>query len=278
MWLLRILPNNVLCHVGIRHNFKGTNACVINQCVGGAMALAEAAAALRAGEADRAVAVGHDTPLEPETVLHYNRLSLMSPDGLRPFDRDRSGTVFGEGAAAVVLETMPGAQARQAPILGELLGSGCTTEATGILDVRPDGDGLSRAIEIALADAGLSPDAVGMIVAHGNGTPASDASEVQALRRVFGNKLPPVTGFKWAFGHLIAASGTLDLVMALFALRRRIVPGIPALNQLDPEFGSFTVSRAPQKPLSDTALVLCRGFGGMNVALVVRANSSATGQ
>jgi len=137
---------------------------------------------------------------------------------------------------------------------------------------------LSRAIEFAFADAGLSPDAVGMIVAHGNGTPASDASEVQALRRVFGDTLPPVTAFKWAFGHLIAASGTLDLVMALFALTHRIVPGIPALNQLDPEFGSFPVSRAPQKPLSDAALVLCRGFGGMNVALVVRANSSATGQ
>ena len=274
MWLLRILPNNVLCHVGIRHNFKGTNACVINQCVGGAMAFAEAAAALRAGEADRAVAVGHDTPLEPETVLHYDRLRLMSPRGLQPFDLERSGTVFGEGAAAVVLETMGAAQARQAVILGEFLGSGCATEATGILDVRPDGDGLSRAIQIALADAGLSPDAVGMIVAHGNGTRASDASEVQALRRVFGNKLPPVTGFKWAFGHLIAACGTLDVVLALLALRLGLVPGIHTLNYLDPEFGSFPVSRAPQRPRSDTALVLCRGFGGMNVALLVRANAA----
>ena len=278
MWLLKILPNNVVCHVGIRHSFKGTNACITNQCVGGAMAVAEAAAALRAGEADRAVAVGHDTPFEPETVFHYHRLGLMSTDALRPFDRERSGTVFGEGAAAVMLETMADVQARQATILGEFLASGCATEATGILNVRPDGDGLSRAIEISLADAGVSPDAVGMIVAHGNGTRASDASEVRTLRRVFGDNPPPVTGFKWAFGHLIAASGMLDLVLALNALGKGVVTGVPTMNSLDPEFGSFPVSRAPQQPRSDIALVLCRGFGGMNVALLVRANASPSGQ
>jgi 3-oxoacyl-[acyl-carrier-protein] synthase I len=278
MWLLKILPNNVVCHIGIRHSFKGANACITNQCVGGAMAVAEAAAALRAGEADRAVAVGHDTPFEPETIFHYHRLGLMSPDNLRPFDQGRRGTVFGEGAAAVTLETLADAQGRQAEILGEFLGSGCTTEATGVVDVRPDGDGLRRAIEIALADAGLAPDAVGMIVAHGNGTRASDASEVQGLRGVFGGNLPPVTGFKWAFGHLIAASGMLDFVLTLRALKQRIVPGIATLNSIDPEFSSFPVSRTPQRPRSDIALVLCRGFGGMNVALVVRADAAPSGQ
>ena len=220
MWLLKILPNNVVCHIGIRHNFKGTNACITNHCVGGALAVAEAGEALRAGEADRAVAVGHDTPFEPETVFHYHRLGLESTAALQPFDQERSGMVFGEGAAAVLLERPADAEARQAEIFGEFLGSGCASEATGVLDLRPDGDGLSRAIEIALADAGVSPNAVAMIVAHGNGTRASDASEVEALRRVFGSAVPPVTGFKWAFGHSIAASGVLDLVLALKALRQ----------------------------------------------------------
>jgi 3-oxoacyl-[acyl-carrier-protein] synthase-1 len=278
MWLLKILPNNVLCHVGIRHSFKGSNACITNQCVGGVMAVAEAAAAIRASEADRAVAVGHDTPFEPETLFNYHRLGLMSPDTVRPFDRERSGTVFGEGAAAVMLERMEDAMARQAPILAEFLGFGCTTEAVGIVDVRPDGDGLSRAIQVALADAGIPPDAVGMIVAHGNGTPASDASEVRALRRVFADPLPPVTGFKWAFGHLIAAAGTLDLVLALTALKERIVPGIATLNALDPELAPFPVSRTPQQPRSDIALILCRGFAGMNVALLIRGPASASGR
>jgi 3-oxoacyl-(acyl-carrier-protein) synthase len=272
MWLLKNLPNNVLCHVGIRHNFKGTNACIINHCTGGALAVAEAAAAIRAGEADRAVAVGHDTPFEPETFFHYQRLGLLSPEIVRPFDRDRSGTVFGEGAASVMLEMATDANARHAASLGEFLGSGCATEATGVLDIRADGDGLSRAIEIALANAKTTREEVGMIVAHGNGTRASDASEARAIRRVFGEKIPPVTGFKWAYGHLIAASGILDLVLALTALRQKIVPGISTLNLADPEFARFPVSKTAQQPRSDIALVLCRGFGGMNVALLVRAN------
>ncbi len=278
MWLLKILPNNVVCHVGIRHNFKGTNACITNQCVGGVLAVAEAAEALRAGEADRAVAIGHDTPFEPETLFHYQRLGLMSPDTVRPFDRERSGTVFGEGAAAVMLEPLEDARARGAAIFGEFLGSGCTSEATGVLDLRPDGDGLSRAIELALKDAGVPASAVGMIVAHGNGTRASDASEVRALRRVFDNEVPPVTGLKWAYGHLIAASGILDLVVALTALNQRTVPGIPTLNTLDPEFGTSPISRGPQPARSDIALILCRGFGGMNVALVVRGGPAVPRQ
>ena len=146
------------------------------------------------------------------------------------------------------------------------------------MDVRPDGDGLSRAIHIALADACISPDAVGMIVAHGNGTIASDASEARALRRLFGDNLPPVAAFKWSFGHLIAASGVLDLVLALMALKEKTVPGIATLNSLDPEIAPFPASRTAQQPRSDIALILCRGFGGMNVALVVRGSASASGR
>ena len=248
MWLLKNLPNNVLCHIGIRHGFKGTNACITNQCVGGVLAISEAAAALRTGEADRAVAVGHDAPIEPETLLHYQNLGLLSNAAVRPFDRERNGTVFGEGAGAVVLETEADARARQAPVFGEFLGSGCVSEATGIVDVRPDGDGLARAMELALADASLSPGAVGMIVAHGNGTRASDASEAAAIRHVFGTAPPPVTAFKWAFGHLIAASGALDLLLALQALRCQVVPGIATLSSLDPAFARLPVSSSPKKP------------------------------
>ena len=271
MWLLKHLPNNVLCHAGIRYGFKGANACVTNQCVSGALAVAEGAAAIRAGEIDRTAAVGHDAPIEPETVLHYHRLGLLAPDNVRPFDQHRAGTVLGEGAAAIILESAKEARARQATILGEFLGSGCTTEATGILDVRADGDGLSRAIELALSDAGVSCKDVGMIVAHGNGTRASDASEAMAIRRVFRETVPPVTAFKWASGHLIAGSGVVDLVLALIALRQQLVPGIRTLASLDPELAPFPVSSRSQKPRSDVAVVLCRGFGGLNVALVVRA-------
>jgi len=275
MWLLKNLPNNVLCHIGIRYNFKGTNACVTNQCVGGVLAIAEAAEAILHSEGDRACATAHDTPFEPETVCGYYKLGLLSRDMVRPFDRDRGGTVFGEGAASVILERAGDARARGATILGEFLGSGCVTEATGILDLRPDGDGVSRAIEAALANASLKPEAVGMIVAHGNGTRASDASEAAGICRVFGKTPPPVTAFKWAVGHLIASSGALDCVLALRALKEKVVPGIATLNTIDPELAPFPVSAKPQTPRSDVALIICRGFGGMNVAMLVRAGDAA---
>jgi 3-oxoacyl-[acyl-carrier-protein] synthase-1 len=154
------------------------------------------------------------------------------------------------------------------------LGSGCVSEATGILDVRPDGNGVKRAIEFALQDAGISANDVGMIVAHGNGTRASDASEALGIRAVFGKNAPPVTAFKWALGHSIAASGVIDLALALMALRTGVIPGIPTLESVDAEIAPFPVSREPQKPRNNIALIICRGFGGMNVALIVSSRNS----
>ena len=271
MWLLRSLPNNVLCHIGIRYGLKGPNACVVDHSVSGSLAVVAAADAVRAGEADRALAVGHDAPIEPQMILDYHRLGLLSADGLRPFDARRSGSLLGEGAAALVLETKEAAAARRAMLLGEFLGSGCASEAEGLLAVRPDGDGLARAIALALDDAGIRPAEVGVIVAHGSGTLQSDASEAAAIHRVFGATAPPVTAFKWAFGDPLAASGILDAVMALVALRRGVVPGVATLRELDPELANLPVSAGPQVPRSDVALVLNRGFGGSNTALLFRA-------
>jgi 3-oxoacyl-(acyl-carrier-protein) synthase len=274
MWLLRSMPSNVLCHIGIRYGLKGPNACVTNHSVSGSLAVVEAAAALRAGEADRALAVGHDAPIEPQMVLVYHQLGLLSSDGLWPFDARRSGSLLGEGAAALVLETEAAATARGARVLGGFLGSGCATDAEGLLAIRPDGDGLAGAIVMALDDAGIHPAEVGMIVAHGSGTRQSDASEAAAIQRVFGATAPPVTAFKWAFGHPLAASGTLDAVLALAALRRGVVPGVATLRQLDPDLGNLPVSVGPQAPRSDVALVLNRGFGGSNTALLLQAAAS----
>ena len=274
MWLLRSMPSNVLCHIGIRYGLKGPNVCMTNHSVSGSLAIVEAAAALRAGEADRALAVGHDAPIEPQMVLVYHQLGLLSSDGLWPFDARRSGSLLGEGAAALLLETEAAATARGARVLGGFLGSGCATDAEGLLAIRPDGDGLAGAIVMALDDAGIHPAEVGMIVAHGSGTRQSDASEAAAIHRVFGATAPPVTAFKWAFGHPLAASGTLDAVLALVALRRGVVPGVATLRQRDPDLGNLPVSVGPQAPRGDVALVLNRGFGGSNTALLLQAAAS----
>jgi 3-oxoacyl-[acyl-carrier-protein] synthase-1 len=271
MWLLRSLPNNVLCHVGIRHGLKGPNACITNHSISGALAIIEAAEALRTGECERAVAAGHDASIEPQMVLYYHGVGLLTEEALRPFDAGRSGSAMGEGAGALVLETEAAAAARGAAALGEVLGGGCGSEAEGLLPIRDDGDGLAQAIRLALDDAGLRGADVGMVVAHGNGTRSGDASEARALRSVFGADVPPVTAFKWAFGHLLAASGIIEAVLALAALRARTVPGIAPLAAPDPACAGLPVSASAQVPRSDVALVLSRGFGGTNAALLVRA-------
>ena len=271
MWLLRTLPNNVLCHVGIRNRVKGSNACITNHSVGGTLAVIEATEALRTGEADRAVAIGHDTPIEPQLVLYYHACGLLARDMLRPFDAERSGSLFGEGAGALTLETEAAARTRNAPVIGEVLGGGYVSEASGLLAIRDDGDGVARAIDAALADARVSAGDVGMVVAHGNGTAQSDASEAAALGRVFGTRCPPVTAFKWAVGHLIAAAGILETTLALAALRTKIVPGIATLATPAPECAHLPLSRTAQNARSDIALVLCRGFAGTDAALLVRA-------
>jgi 3-oxoacyl-[acyl-carrier-protein] synthase-1 len=271
MWLLRSLPNNVLGHIGIKYGLKGSNACITNHSCSGSLAVIEAMEALRNGEAERVVAVGHDAPIEPQMVLYYYRLGLLAEKTLRPFDAARDGSIFGEGAGALVLEMEDSARARNAAVLGEVLGGGYVTEATGLLAIRDDGDGLARAVRAALDDAGIRAADVGMIVAHGNGTRPSDASEAAAIRAVFANGAPPVTAFKWSFGHLIAAAGILEATLALAALGQGVAPGVATLRELDPDCAGQQEMARPQTPRSKVALILCRGFGGTDAALLVRA-------
>ena len=272
LWLLRSLPNNVLGHISIRQGLKGTNACITHHSISGLLALAEAMAALRAGECSRAVVAAHDAPIEPQTLLYYHQLGLLSAQGLRPFDARHDGSAMGEGAAALTLETEAAARERGATVLGEVLGFGSGGEALGLLPVRDDGEGLVRAIRAALANAGLQPADVGLIVAHGNGTPNSDRSEARALAATFGSDLPPVTGFKWAFGHLLAAAGLIDAVLAVTALRAGTVPGIAGFGAQDADAPALPISAARGKPRSDIALVLSRGFGSTNAACLLRAS------
>src|SRR5262249_56930100 len=147
----------------------------------------------RGDEADGGVAVGHDAPIEPQMVLYYARMGLFAAESLRPFDAARTGSLFGEGAGALVVETAAAAAERRAPVLGEILGSGVASESAGLFAIRDDGEGIGRAITLALDDAGVSAAEAGMIVAHRNGPMKADASEAAAIRRVFGATPPPIT-------------------------------------------------------------------------------------
>src|SRR5258706_3513356 len=190
MCLLPTLPNNVLGHIGIKYGLKGTNPCIPSHSIGGLLAVIEAMEALRAGEADRVVAVGHETPIEPQMVLYYYRMGLLASETLRPFDIARDGSQFGEGAGALVLETEASAASRAAPVLGYVLGSGYATEGQGLLAIRADGDGPARAMAQALGDAGLRAADVGRIVGHADGSPLSDGSRGAGIRPGFGRAGP----------------------------------------------------------------------------------------
>jgi 3-oxoacyl-[acyl-carrier-protein] synthase-1 len=269
MWLLRALPNNVLAYTGISHGFKGANANVIAHGVSGAQAIAEACRYLRDGAVDRAVVVGYDSACGLEAIPYYASVGLLDPDGLRPFDEGRNGTVLAEGAGSLILETREAAVERGATVYAELRGSSVVSEAQGVLEIRDDGDGLERAVRLALESAGADPSEIGMISAHGNGSKVSDASEARAYVEVFGPSALPVTGFKWSLGHTIAASGVIESIMALLSLREGRVPGIQTLGSLSPECQDLSVSASEQVPNSGLGLVVSRGFAGLNSCIVI---------
>ncbi len=271
IWLLRELPNNVVCHVGIRHGFKGPNCCLVNHTSGGGCAISQALDALSDGEADRAVVVAHDTPVEPQTLLYFDALGLLTKSQPRPFDSRHDGIALGDGAAAMVLETRSSAERRGAQILGTILSVGFASEAAGLLAIRADGEGPARASEQALAAAGLDADDIGTVIAHGNGGPNSDDSEAAALVRIFGSRQPPTTSFKWACGHLLAAAGMIDTVLAVECLRHSELPGIATFEKPSDASATLRLSPAAQSLGNSTALILSRGFGSFNAAVIVNA-------
>jgi 3-oxoacyl-[acyl-carrier-protein] synthase-1 len=273
MWLLRALPNNVLAYVGIQYGFKGANANVTAHGVSGSQAIAEACRYLRDGAIDRAIVVGYDSASEIEALPYYASVGLLSSRGLKPFDRFRDGTVLGEGAGALVLETQISAERRGAETYGEVLGSSVVAEADGVLSVREDGDGVSRAIRLALEDSGKTPGEIGMISAHGNGTRVSDASEARAFVEVFGSSAIPVTCFKWSLGHTIAASGSIESILTLRCLADRRVPGIPTFEELSPDCEGVKVSASKQKPRSTVGIVVSRAFAGLNSCIVISSHA-----
>ncbi len=272
MWLLRTLPNNVLAYAGIQFGFKGANANITAHGISGAQAIAEACRSVRDGLIDRAIVVGYDSASEMEALTYYASVGLLSSRGLRPFDRDRDGTVLGEGAGALFLESRDQAELRGATIYGEVLGSSIVSEAEGVLSVRDDGDGVNRAVRLALEDSGKTPDQIGMIAAHGNGVRASDAGEARAFAGVFGPGSVPVTAFKWSLGHTVAAAGVIETILTLQCLKEGRVPGISTLQTVAPECEGISVGEAEQQTRSSVGIVVSRAFAGLNSCVVLSAD------
>jgi 3-oxoacyl-[acyl-carrier-protein] synthase-1 len=271
MWLLRILPNNVLAYTGISYGFKGPNHNITNHAVGGTQALIEAYHAIKQGQAERAVVVAYDV-IEPQGLFYYAKLGLLSARHLKPFDKEHDGTVLADGAAAIVLESEASAKARGALCYGELAAGKSTTEASGLFTIEENGAHLTDLLASTLEEHALKPKDIGMIVAHGNGNSKSDRSEAAAIRSVFADYQVPVTAFKWSTGHAISASGLIDAVLATYSLQAQSVPAIANFKELAPGCEGLNISARP-RPLENNkaALVINRGFGSMNACLVIKA-------
>jgi nodulation protein E len=195
---------------------------------------------------------------------------VLAPDTCRPFSRDRKGLVIGEGAAVVVLETLEHAQQRSAAILGEIVGFGMSADAGDLLS--PDEGGMVRALQSALEDSKLAPDAIQYINAHGTGTAANDETETGAIKRCFGAHAAKlaISSNKSMVGHSLGAAGALELVATLMTIRDGVVP--PTINYLgpDPACDLDYVPNTPRTMTVDAALSNSFAFGGLNAVLAVR--------
>lgn len=270
MWLLRVLPNNVLAYTGIQYGFKGPNQNITNHAVSGNQAIAEAYHALREGIIDRAVVIAYDASVEPQTQIYFGCLGMLSANGIFPFDERHNGTVIAEGAGAILLETESAANQRQAKIYGEILGEAIVNEALGVFPASTNTAGMKRALKNVLQQTNLEPEQIGMITTHGCGVPIQDNIEALAINEIFPSNIP-VTSFKWSLGNTLTASGLIETLITLHALRQGIIPGIHGLQTKAKECATLAVSAESQTLRDTTALVMTQGFSSVTSCLAIRA-------
>ena len=244
----------------------GPGLAVATACSSGALAIATAAEMIQAGEADVMLAGGADS-LSRMTWGGFHSLLLVDAAGCRPFDAGRAGTSMGEGAGVLVLEAEEFARRRGAKILARLSGWGASCDAHHATAPHPEGAGAVAAMQAALRRAGLEASAINYVNAHGTGTRDNDLAESKALKTVFGDGVPPVSSTKRFFGHALAASGAIEAVVCVEALRRQEIPPNPGFTTLDPAIGLAPVTELRHAPLTHV-MSNSFGFGGNNAVLI----------
>ena len=272
------MPNVAAALISMRYGAKGPNYCTVSACASSAHSLADALQLIREDKADVIIAGGAEaaiTPLAVASFANMNALSERNDDpktASRPFDKDRDGFVMGDGAAVLILEEREHARRRGAKVYAELAGFGMTADAHHITAPAPDGSGAQDAMRLAMGDAGIRPEQVTYINAHGTSTPYGDAAETQAVKRVFGEQARKLVfgSTKSMTGHLLGAAGALEAGICALTVQNGIIP--PTINQFTPD-PACDLDSAPGHPVKrevEVALSNSFGFGGHNVTLVVR--------
>ena len=265
--LRSILPASHAELLGWRLGLGGPRETVVMACASGAASIALGADLIRSGATPLALAGGVDA-ITRICFMGFNALKLLDPEPCRPFDRGRRGMSIGEAAAFLVLEDALHCRRRGGRALGELLGSGVTTDAHHVTAPHPEGEGMIRAMTEALEAAGREPGDVGYVNAHGTGTPQNDRVEALALARVFGEGRVLVSSTKSLVGHTMAAAGSVEAAATLLALGHGLIPPTANLRDPHPEVPFDCVAETARAVELDAALSNSFGFGGQNVTLI----------
>jgi len=276
-----LMANAASAQVSMQFGLKGPSLTHVSACASSSHAIGEGGDIIRRGQADVMVVGGSEASVIPVIVQAFATMNTLTrrndaPEAAsRPFDKDRDGFVLSEGAAVVVLEEREHARARGARIYGELVGYGATADAYHITAPSPEGEGNARAMRMALGEAGLRPEEIDYINAHGTSTQPNDREETAAIKAVFGEHAPKllVSSTKSMTGHLLGAAGALEAIACLLAIRDGCIP--PTINYTTPDPGldlDYVPNTARAKSIT-TALSNSMGFGGHNASLIVRADT-----
>jgi 3-oxoacyl-[acyl-carrier-protein] synthase II len=276
--VLRAMNNAAAAWIGIENGLRGPNLTYSTACSSSAVAIGEAARRISYGEVQVMIAGGSEAPLTFGTLKAWEALKTLAQEDVanpaascKPFARDRTGLVLGEGAAILVLEDAEHALRRGARVHAEVAGYGLATDIGHL--TRPSVEGQAKAMSAALAAAGLAPSDVGYINAHGTGTQANDAVETAAIKQVFGAaaRACPISSTKSMHGHLLGAAGALEFIIAIRTLQRSIVPPTANLRVRDPECDLDYVSEGA-RPIEASTAVMSNSFafGGTNAVLIAR--------
>ena len=272
----RVIPNMAAGLASIEHNLLGPVSCVVTACSASANAIGDGAELIRRGAADVVVAGGSEAAITTFGIATFAQARALSsrndePErASRPFDADRDGFVMGEGGAALILEDMDKALERGAPVLAELTGYGMSADAYHITLPRPGGSGAARAMVNAVEDAGLTPEDIGYINAHGTSTEANDSTETAAIRIAMGAVAGsvPVSSTKSMTGHILGGAGAVEAVACIMALRDQVLPPTINYEVPDPECDLDYVPNVKREASLRHAMSNSFGFGGHNVSLV----------
>lgn len=265
-----LYPAHVLAsHVAAELGLGGTVTVIPNACAAGSYALAHAADQLRAGRAEVMLAGGADA-FSRITYTGFARLGAVASDTVRPFDRNRKGMIPGEGAAVLVLEPWERAARRGARIYAELLSWGFSCDAHHMTAAHPEGDGAARAMEQALAHAGLEAEAVSYVSAHGTGTPTNDKLETLAFHRVFGERRVPTSSVKSMLGHTMGAASAIESAVCALAVHTDRVPPTTNFETPDPECDLDCVPNTARELRVEVAMNNAYAFGGNNASVLFR--------